>query len=74
MMNLKTAKETIAAHTQSKPSEIAKAVDALYQEFGTYQAITQEIGKSDKFWIMRHRISQLPIGIRWKIDEGQIGN
>lgn len=73
MMNLKTAKKTIAAHTQSKPSEIAKAVDALYQKFGTYQAITQEIGKSDKFWIMRHRISQLPIGILWKIDEGQIG-
>lgn len=71
-MNLKTAKETVAAHTQSKPSEIAKAVDVLYQEFGTYQAITQEIGKSDKFWIMRHRISQLPIGIRWKLDEGQI--
>ena len=72
MMNLKTAKETVAAHTQSKPSDVAKAVDVLYQEFGTYQAITQAIGKSDKFWIMRHRISQLPIGIRWKIDEGHI--
>jgi len=71
-MNLKTAKTTIAAQTQSKPSDIAKAVNVLYQEFGTYQAITQEIGKSDKFWIMRHRISQLPIGIQWKIDEGQI--
>ena len=71
-MNLKTARETVAPHTQSKPSEIAKAVDVLYHEFGTYQAITQEIGKSDKFWIMRHRISQLPIGIRWKLDEGQI--
>ena len=72
MMNLKTARETVATHLQSKPSEIAKAVDVLYHEFGTYQAITQEIGKSDKFWIMRHRISQLPIGIRWKLDEGQI--
>ena len=71
-MNLKTARETVATHTQSKPSEISKAVDVLYHEFGTYQAITQEIGKSDKFWIMRHRISQLPIGIRWKLDEGQI--
>lgn len=39
-MNLKTAKETVAAHTQSKRSDIAKAVDVLYQEFGTYQAIT----------------------------------
>ena len=71
-MNLKTAKEIIATYPQRKPSEIAEAVDVLYQEFGTYQAITREIGKSDKFWIMRHRISQLPEGIRWKIDEGHI--
>lgn len=72
-MNLKTAKETVAAPTQRKFSEIAEAVAILYQEFGTYQAITQEMGKSDKFWIIRHRISQLPRGILWKIDEGHIG-
>ncbi len=72
-MNLKIAKQIIVEHPQRKPSEIAEAVDVLYQEFGTYQAITQEVGKSDKFWIMRHRISQLPSGIRWKIDEGHIG-
>ena len=72
-MNLKTAKEIIAVHAENKPSEIAEAVDVLYQKFGTYQAITREIGKSDKYWIMRHRISQLPSGIRWKIDEGHIG-
>ena len=72
-MNLKTAKEIIAAHAENKPSEIAEAVEVLYQEFGTYQAITREIGKSDKFWIMRHRIFQLPSGIRWKMDEGNIG-
>ena len=71
-MNLKTAKQIITEHPQRKLSEIIEAVDVLYQEFGTYQAITQEIGKSDKFWIMRHRISQLPSGIRWKIDAGQI--
>ena len=72
-MDSKTAKSVIDTPEQRKPSEIAKAVDALYQEFGSYQAITQEIGRSDKFWIMRHRIFQLPIGIRWKIDEGHIG-
>ena len=72
-MDIETAREIIAAYNQNKPSKIAKAVDILYQEFGTYQSITQEIGKSDKFWIVRHRISQLPIGILWKIDEGDIG-
>ena len=72
-MDLKIAKQIMAAPNRSKPSELAKAVDVLYQELGTYQSITQEVGRSDKFWIMRHRISQLPIGIRWKMDEGQIG-
>lgn len=72
-MNLKTAKQIIVEHPQRKPSEITEAVDVLYQEFGTYQAITQKIGRSDKFWIMRHRISQLPSGIRWQIDQGNIG-
>ena len=73
LMDLKIAKEIIVEHPQRKSSEITEAVDVLYQEFGTYQAITQEMGKSDKFWIMRHRIFQLPIGIRWQIDEGHIG-
>lgn len=72
-MDIETAKGIIAAHHQNKPSKIVKAVDILYQELGTYQSITQEIGKSDKFWIVRHRISQLPVGILWKIDEGDIG-
>ena len=72
-MDLKVAKEIIVEHPQRKSSEITEAVDVLYQEFGTYQAITREMGKSDKFWIMRHRIFQLPGGIRWQIDEGHIG-
>lgn len=72
-MDIKTARWIIAARDKKKPSEIAKAVDIVYQEFGTYQAITRTIGKSDKFWIVRHRISQLPVGILWKIDEGDIG-
>lgn len=72
-MDLKTARKVITAPRHRKPSELANAVDVFYQEFGTYQAITQEIGRSDKFWMMRHRIFQLPAGIRWKIDEGDIG-
>lgn len=72
-MDIKTARGIIAAHDENKPSEIAKAVDILYRKLGTYQAMTREMGRSDKFWIVRHRISQLPVGIQWKIDEGDIG-
>jgi hypothetical protein len=72
-MDIETARKIVGAHNQKKPSEVAKAVDVLYQALGTYQSITREIGRSDKFWIVRHRISQLPIGILWKIDDGDIG-
>lgn len=72
-IDIETARKIVDAHDQKKLSEVAKAVDVLYQEFGTYQSITREMGRSDKFWIVRHHISQLPVGILWKIDEGHIG-
>lgn len=72
-IGIETARKILDVHDQKKLSEVAKAVDVLYQEFGTYQSITQKIGRSDKFWIVRHHISQLPVGILWKIDEGDIG-
>ena len=72
-MDVETARKIVDAHDEKKPSEVAKAVDILYHALGTYQSITREMGKSDKFWIVRHRISQLPIGILWKVDEGHIG-
>ena len=72
-IDIETARKIVGAHNQKKPSEVAKAVDVLYQALGTYQSVTREMGKSDKFWIVRHRISQLPVGILWKVDEGYIG-
>lgn len=72
-IDIETARKIVSAHDQKKTSEVAKAVDVLYQALGTYQSITREMGKSDKFWIVRHRISQLPVGILWKVDEGHIG-
>lgn len=72
-MDIEIAGKIVCAHDEKKLSEVAKAVDVLYQAFGTYQAITREMGKSDKFWIVRHRIFQLPAGILWKVDEGHIG-
>ena len=71
-MDAKTAREILYTYAEKKPSEIAEAVDVLYQEFGTYEAIAQQVGRSDKFWNARHRIFQLPAGIQWKIDQDQI--
>lgn len=71
-MDINTAKEFLTAENSRKPSEIAEAVDVLYQELGTYQAIAQQVGRSKNFYNERHRIFRLPVGIQWKIDEGKI--
>ena len=72
MMDAETAKEIIETYAARKPSEIGNAVDVLYPRFGTYKAISETFGRSDKYWSIRHRLFQLPKGIQWKIDEGQI--
>ena len=71
-MDTNTARELLSAEEARKPSEIARAIDILYQELGTYQAIAQQVGKSKFFYNERHRIFRLPVGIQWKIDEGKI--
>lgn len=71
-MDATTARDILTNYTRWKPSEIGEAVDVLYETFATYEAIGKEFGRSSKFWSVRHRIFQLPDGIRWKIDEGQI--
>ena len=71
-MDAKTAREILTVHIGRKPSEIGEAVDVLYEAFGSYASMAQEFGRSGKFWRVRHRFFQLPEGIRWKIDEGQI--
>ena len=72
MIDTNTAKEILGNYEGKLPSEIGNAVDVLYQELDTYKAIAQQFGRSEGFWIVRHRIYQLPAGIRWKVDEGQI--
>ena len=71
-MDEKNARDILTTHIERKPSEIGEAVDILYETFGNYASIAQEFGRSNKFWRVRHRFFQLPEGIRWKIDEGQI--
>ena len=72
MIDAETARAILNSYEEKKPSEIGNAVDVLYPGFETYKAIAAEFGRSDSFWSVRHRLFQLPAGIRWKIDEGQI--
>ena len=72
MIDAETARRILETYAERKLSEIGNAVDVLYPRFGTYKAIAEAFGRSDKYWSIRHRLFQLPKGIRWKIDEGQI--
>lgn len=72
-MDATTAREHLSAPEGKTPCEIGEAVDVLYSEYGTYLTIARQFGKSATFWSTRHRLFQLPEGIRWKIDTGQIG-
>lgn len=71
MIDETTAKDILTTQGH-KPSKIGEAVDVLLETFKTYQSIKKEFGRSEDFWSIRHRIYQLPEGIKWKVDEGQI--
>ena len=72
MMDANTARVILSSHVEKKTSEIGNAIDILYPTFETYKAIAAEFGRSGSFWNVRHRLFQLPAGIRWKIDVEQI--
>ena len=74
-MDEKDAINCLTTAECKKPSEIGEAVDVLYQIHGTYKEISQQLqlNLSDSALSSRHRIFQLPKGIRRKVDEGQIG-
>ncbi len=70
------ARHIIATHKEQKPSKIGEAVDFFHQQHRSYKVIShmfEEVkGVSADLLSSRHRIFQLPEGIRWQIDEGRI--
>ena len=75
-MNIETATAYLS-DPDKKPSEVGAAVDALYREYGTYDAITENLvagarKRASGYWIARHRVYQLPKGIQWQVDEEHI--
>ena len=72
-MDKDTAREYLTDPQGRKPSEIGEAVDVLYADYGSYQGMARAFQKvGEKALSARRRIFQLPKGIRWKVDEGQI--
>ena len=72
-MDKDTAREYLTDPQGRKSSEIGEAVDVLRANYRSYQEMAHDFQKlAGKTLGVKHRIFQLPIGIRWKIDEGQI--
>lgn len=73
-MDKDVAREFLTTPRGKNPSEIGEAVEVLYGEYHSYKkmALDLRLNVSEKFLSLRHRIFQLPNGIRWKVDNGQI--
>ena len=71
-MEENVARDYLTAPEGKKPSKIGEAVDVLYQKYGSYKTIAQQLNVSSQFLSSRHRIFQLPKGIQWKVDQEQI--
>ena len=72
-MDKDTAREYLTDPQDKKLSEIGEAVDVLYEDYSSYEAMARAFPQMTRGILRtRHHIFQLPKGIRWKIDEGQI--
>ena len=72
-MDKDTARGHLTDPQGKKPSEIGEAVDVLRPDYRSYKEMARDFQNiGEKILARRHRIFQLPKGIRWKIDEAQI--
>lgn len=71
-MDSQTARDWLNDAGGRKPSELGEAVDVLYRELGSYEAIAKEVALSPKRLSDLHRVFLLPEGIRWQVDKGKI--
>jgi len=71
-MDSKTARDWLNDARDRKPSEMGEAVDVLYRELGSYEAIAKEVTMSPKRLSDLRRVFLLPDGISWQVDERKI--
>ena len=71
-MDCETAKDSLNYPADRKASELGEAVDALYHQYGKYDAIAKEVTVTPARLSQLHRVFLLPAGIRWQVDKGKI--
>jgi len=71
-MDSQTARDWLNDAGDRKPSELGEAVDVLYHECHSYDAITKQVPFSKERLSQLHKVFLLPKGIRWQVDEGKV--
>ncbi len=72
MMDTDSAWDYLASHENKNPSNLGEAVDVLHQTKISYEKISEKVGVSSARLSAWHCVFQLPKGIQWKVDQGDI--
>ena len=72
-MEISDAKAVVQNYRQQSLAALGEAISVLKKKYDTYEKIAKQVSPSAKTIGLYYRLSQLPDGIRWKIQEGEIG-
>lgn len=71
-MDIEQASRALQNYKRERLCDIGRAIDALHEEHATYGRIAEEVGVGAVTIGKYHRLSRLPRGIQWKIEQGQL--
>ena len=71
-MDIIAARETLENHKDEPLDKLGEAIEVLKEEYGTHEGIAAQVGPSQATISKYYRLSKLPEGIRWKVEEGEL--
>lgn len=71
-VEIDNAKAMVADYRHQRLDALGEAITVLKQEYRTYNDIAEQVGVSRLTIGLYHRLSKLPHGIRWKVEEGEV--
>ncbi|HHX23492.1 MAG TPA: hypothetical protein GX723_05710, partial [Thermoanaerobacterales bacterium] len=71
-MDIECAKDIVNKHQEQSIELLGKAIDCLLTQYGNYKNIASNVKLSAVTISKYHKISKLPHGILWQLQEGNI--
>ncbi len=71
-MDVIAAKGILENYNAHHLDRVGEAIEVLKEKYGTYEAIAAEVGPNQHTISKYYRLSKLPEGIRWKVEEGEL--